>query len=334
MLRARHLTLAARFARHRLRPLHVFEIQAQLTNKCGRRCVYCRCPETGTDLLPTGEWLALIRRLPALGCLRVKFQGGEPTIHPDFRELSAATQAAGMIAAVVTHGGAIAAAPDLLDHIDELVVSLDSPERAANDAQRGLGSHAGATAAIEEGVRRRLRTVVNMILTRGNLSHLEKMLEYCEARGVLMNAQPAVFGRRYYDDAGRAVALSPEQIREAHRTLARWRRAGRGVLFSARAYEKALGWHDLEELAVCAAGGGRCPAGRDFAHVDPNGDISPCIQTAADFRPLNLVRDGLEAALRHARRHDCADCWPAYLTERRLLFSLHPGAVLEVLRRG
>jgi hypothetical protein len=52
------------------------------------------------------------------------------------------------------------------------------------------------------------------------------------------------------------------------------------------------------------------------------------------FEPKNVVSDGLEAALRHAQRHHCGDCWSAYLNERKFVFGLRPSALLEVVRRG
>ena len=55
---------------------------------------------------------------------------------------------------------------------------------------------------------------------------------------------------------------------------------------------------------------------------------------SARARPKNVIRDGLEPALRHVRHHDCGDCWSTYLHERKLAFGLRPHALLEVIRRG
>jgi hypothetical protein len=75
-------------------------------------------------------------------------------------------------------------------------------------------------------------------------------------------------------------------------------------------------------------------AGRFYVHLEANGDVWPCQQHGAEWKPLNAARDGLDAALRHARGHDCGDCWAAYLNERKLLFGLRPAAVAEWVRRG
>ena len=75
-------------------------------------------------------------------------------------------------------------------------------------------------------------------------------------------------------------------------------------------------------------------AGRFYVHVEANGDVWPCSMHGAAFKAKNLLGDGVETALRQARHHNCADCYYAYLCERKLLFNLHPLALLELLRRN
>jgi MoaA/NifB/PqqE/SkfB family radical SAM enzyme len=326
--------MAARFAAGRLRALHPFEVQAALLNACNLKCVYCRCPEIRTRLLTTDQWRAAIRGLAALGTLRIKFQGGEPTLRPDFRELCAEAQAAGILTAVVTNGYGIADSPALLDHLHEVVVSLDSPRPEVNDELRGPGCFERASRALALARERGVRAFVNMVLTQRNLPDLEAMLEFCEARGARLNGQPVSFGALFYDDRARALGLSGEQTHEVHRRLAAWKRAGRAVMFSAAAYEKVLSWADHATLTVPSAEASGCMAGKDYVHIEPNGDVHPCVLHGGPFEPRNIVSDGLEAALSHAQRHHCGDCWSAYLNERKLVFGLRPAALLEVVRRG
>ena len=331
---ARQLRLAARFAAHRWNALHPFEVQAAVLNACNLRCAYCRCPDEKTALLTTEQWVDTIRGLGALGTLRIKFQGGEPTLRQDLPELAAAARAAGIVTAVVTNGLQIAARPALLDHLDEIVFSLDSATPAHNDRLRGAGVHAGVVEAIDLARARGLRVFVNMVVTRESLDEIEPMLAFCEARGIGLNAQPVVFGRKYYDDAARPHALSDVQVRGMHRQLAEWKRQGRPLMFAAATYENVLRWPDYGEIAQRVPGCSSCMAGRFYVHIEPNGDVHPCAQHTASFTPRNVVDDGLEAALAHVQRHDCGDCFGAYLNERKALFGLRPMALLEMARRG
>jgi MoaA/NifB/PqqE/SkfB family radical SAM enzyme len=334
MLAARHMRFAARFAAHRFRALHPFEVQAAVLNACNLRCVYCRCPDEKIDLMDTEQWTAAIRGLGELGTMRIKYQGGEPTLRHDFPTLCAAAQAAGIATAVVTNGLQFAAQPELLDRLDEVVFSLDSPTPAHTDRMRGDGVHARAVEGIELARARGLRVFINMVVTAQSIDQIEPMLEFCEARGIGLNAQPVVFGRKYYNDAARPYALSNDQVRAMHRQLVAWKRAGRPLMFAASTYENVLDWPDYGELSRRSTNGSACMAGRYYVHIEPNGDVHPCGQHAADFRPKNIVRDGLEAALTHVQRHDCRDCFSAYLNERKALFAMRPMALWEMARRG
>jgi MoaA/NifB/PqqE/SkfB family radical SAM enzyme len=334
MLNARHLRFAARFAAHRFKPLHPFEVQAAVLNACNLRCAYCCCPDIKTDMLSTEEWVDTIQKFGQLGTMRIKFQGGEPTLRADFRTLCAAAQAAGIATAVVSNGLQFVDNPALMDHLDEIVFSLDSATAAHNDSIRGEGVHARVVEAIELARARDIRLFINMVVTNRSLDEIEPMLDFCEARGIGLNAQPVVFGRKYYNDVAKPYALNDEQVRAMHRKLADWKRAGRKLMFAAATYENVLSWADYSELSRRVPQESGCMAGRFYVHIEPNGDVHPCVQHSAAYTPKNIARDGLEAALAHAQHHDCGNCFSAYLNERKTLFSLRPGPLLEMARRG
>jgi MoaA/NifB/PqqE/SkfB family radical SAM enzyme len=334
MIRARHVALASRFVAHRFRAVHPYEVQALLLNACNLKCVYCRCPEIKTALLTTAQWRETIRRLGRLGTIRIKFQGGEPTLRADFQELCLEARRAGIIVAVVSNGLTIAERPELLDVLDELVVSLDAVTPEIHDRLRGRGTHAQVVRAIDLARARGRQTYVVMVVNRDNLAELEPMLQFCEGRGVRLHAQPVTFGLHYTDDGARDLALSNEQVRTMHAHLAEWKRQGRALMFSAPIYERVTGWPDYRVLTRRSDGESACMAGRYYVHIEANGDVWPCQQHGSRFVPKNIVRDGLLAALRHVQHHDCGDCYAVYLNERKAMFGLRPAALLEVLRRG
>jgi len=335
MSRLQQLQHAGRFLRHRFNALHPYEVQAVLLNACNLRCAYCRCPEMKTELLTTEQWLATVRRLGELGTLRLKWQGGEPTIRKDFAELCAAVQAAGILCAVVTNGTQIAERPELLAHVDEVVFSLDSLTPTHTERVRGAGVHAAVMRSIDvaRAARRPPRLFINMVAMRDNLDEMEPMLAFCEQHDIGLNIQPAVFGMQYYDDAAQPLALDDGQTRAMYRQLAAWKRAGRRLMFAAHIYERSAGWDDYRTLSRRNPDAADCAMGRFYVHVEANGDVHPCVQHHATFAPKNIARDGLDAALANAQRHDCTECFGAYLNERKDLFTLQPRAVLEYLRR-
>lgn len=334
MIRRRHFDQAARFLKRRFHTLHPYEVQALLLNACNLKCAYCRCPEMKVATMTTEQWQRLIRDLAALGTMRIKFQGGEPTLRPDFVELCATARRAGITTAVVTNGIRIAQDPDLLAELDEVVVSLDAVTPAVHDAIRGRGSHASAVAAIMAARARDLPTYVVMVASRDSVVEVEPMLRFCEEHGARLHVQPVLFGRKSFDAAGSELALSEAHIRALHRQLADWKRQGRPLMFSATTYAGVNDWPDHTVLTTQSAGESGCMAGRFYVHIEANGDVWPCQQHGADFTAKNILRDGLEAALHHVQHHNCADCFTVYLNERKAVFGLRPAALVEVVRRG
>jgi MoaA/NifB/PqqE/SkfB family radical SAM enzyme len=334
MLSQRHLRFAARYAAHRFRALHPFEVQASLLNACNLRCAYCRCPDVKIEMMNTEQWVRTIEGLGSHGTMRIKYQGGEPTLRADFRTICQASQAAGIITAVVTNGLQFADKPELFDHLDEIVFSLDSVTPDHTDRMRGAGVHERVVEAIEMARGRDISLFVNMVVTGANLGDIEPMLDFCEQRGVGVHVQPAVYGRKYYDDAVKEFMLSDEQIRDMHRRLGELKRQGRPLMFAAATYEKVVGWEDFGEISTRAEGSTACVMGKFYVHIEPNGDVHPCNQHNSTFEPKNILRDGLDAALANAQSHDCGDCFGVYLNERKAVFGLSPAALWEMARRG
>jgi len=331
---ARQIRMGLRFLKHLTHRVRPYEVTAQLWNSCDGRCVYCRCPEVETGLMTTEEWGSIIRALGSLGTLRIKFQGGEPTLRPDFGALVREARRAGMVTAVISNGLRIAAHPELLDSLDETVISLDSVRPEVNDELRGKGAYEGAVKAIDLSLARGIKTFVNMALSRRNFEDLEPMLSYCEAKGIRMNAQPIKFGVKYYDDEARKIALAPDEIRRTYRRMADWKKRGRAMMFSPSSYLKSAEWPDLTRNTMRSPGPSECIAGKFYFHINPDGDIIPCIPHGAEFSPKNVLKDGLVEALKHTESHNCGACWSPYLNERRLLYGLNLSAIRGFLKRG
>lgn len=328
------LPLARHFIKYRLRTLHPFEVQAVLLNACNLRCLYCRCPEIKTELMTTEQWCDLVAGLAAFGTYRIKFQGGEPTLRKDFAVICRAAKHAGLVTAVTSNGYGLARSDDNLAHLDEVVLSLDALSADLHDRYRGQGSHATVMRALDRAQAKGCRVYINMVVHRDTIHELDAMLEFCETRHIGLNAQAVMFGKEYQNDQARFLGLSQQDEQAMYRRLAEWKRQGRPLMFSADSYSRTAGWPDYRTLTMRGDGESSCMAGRDYIHVEPNGDVHPCGLHGATFTPKNFLRDGLEAALLNAQHHDCTDCALVYLNERKALFGLRPMAVREVFRRG
>src|SRR5438045_3225579 len=62
----------------------------ELTGRCNLHCVHCYAdssPTSNHGTMTTHDWEVVLDQAQELGVRKVQFIGGEPTLHPGFREL-------------------------------------------------------------------------------------------------------------------------------------------------------------------------------------------------------------------------------------------------------
>ncbi len=156
---------------------------AELTYRCPLHCVYCSNPvdyvRYGTEL-STDEWLRVLREARALGCAQLGFSGGEPLLRNDLEVLVREAHALGYYTNLITSGVGLneqriaAFKEGGLDHIQ---LSFQDSTRELND----FLSHT-RTFDLKQKIARLIKAhgypmVLNVVLHRQNIDHVEKILE-------------------------------------------------------------------------------------------------------------------------------------------------------------
>ena len=160
----------------------------ELTLACDLRCGHCgsRAGVARDNEMTTEECLAVVADLAALGCEVITLSGGEPTLHPGWREIAKATRAAGMIPNIVTNG--VHCTPEMARDMKDCglsnaAVSLDGPP-AVHEQIRGHGTFAKTCTAValiqEVGLPVTMMTTINQL----NLPLLEETYDLCVSLGV------------------------------------------------------------------------------------------------------------------------------------------------------
>jgi len=303
-----------------------------LLNGCNARCVYCNCPNREDPQLGTTEHRRVIAEFARLGTVRIKFLGGEPLLRTDIGELVDQVRQVGVRSAMVTNGFLIPEKMDVIRRLDELVISLDGTE-AAHDGQRGRGTWKRVMRGIELAAAERLDFFLSAVVTHQSAGEIDWLLETARRLGVMVNFQIPQFNPEMYGADARAWMPPPDEIRAILEKIIAAKKAGAPVLFTVRSYRHTLGWKDFSVERVERPGQrSPCTAGRYFLQLEPNGDIYPCVLHAGTFRPKNVLRDGVEAAWRHAQHHSCFDCYNTWLNENRAIFDLRPDVVTNFWR--
>jgi MoaA/NifB/PqqE/SkfB family radical SAM enzyme len=163
------------------RPLYV---KIKLIFGCNLRCRMCQHWRSARpEQLSTARLRELLAELALLGCRKVHFTGGEPSLRPDLEELVAHAAAHGIRVTLTTNGTRLdrRRARALVEGgLRGANVSLDGPSPAIHDAVRGLdGSWAQAVEGMKnlrkEAHRGKLGLSVNTVVNRLNLSTLDEM---------------------------------------------------------------------------------------------------------------------------------------------------------------
>ena len=201
----------------------------ELTYRCPLHCVFCYNPtnlkeqvaEIGTD-----DWLRVLRQARELGAVQLGLSGGEPLVRDDLEALVAEAHALGYYSNLITSGVGLTEQRISALHaagLDHVQLSFQDSTRVMNDflsSTRTFDLKSKAAALIKE---HGYPMVLNVVLHRLNIDHVEEILEMAEQLGAeyveLANTQ--YYGWAFKNRA--ALIPSREQLRRAEETTQRFR---------------------------------------------------------------------------------------------------------------
>lgn len=334
-------TLAALGRVHLLGTAVPLSMTISLTHHCPGRCTYCGIwDKPRGDEREASWWKQVLRVLWKMGTRRVSFTGGEPLSYGGVQEVVAQAAELGMLVSMGTNGLLLAQHPELLAHLDRLVVSVDGPQ-VFNDRQRFPGSYEAAVEAIRMARERSVPVWVTAVVTRESVGEIESVLRWALEFGVKVNLQLPFHPPAYSGTDNTERFPTKDQLVRLLETL-RTGKWSREVLLNSAPYWQHLerfGHLGTESIATKPAPPGpfrRCVGGRLFGHLEPDGAFYPCTNLIGSF-PGHLLRGeteeqlekALRAALEASKGRTCVTCLSTYAFEQSLLFNLHPGTVLR-----
>lgn len=246
---------------------------AELTYRCPLHCTFCYNPIDYTrygDELNTEEWLRVLREGRALGAAQLGLSGGEPLLRDDLEIIVTQACRLGYYSNLITSGigmtaQRIAALKEAgLDHIQ---LSFQDSTREMNDFishARTFDLKAKAASLIKS---HDYPMVLNVVLHRLNIDHIEEILRMAEDLGAdyveLANSQ-------YYGWAweNRAQLIpTREQLQHAEEITNRFReRVGRRM----KIYFVVPDYYE-KRPKPCMNGWGSV-----FMTIAPDGTVLPC----------------------------------------------------------
>lgn len=249
-------------------------VNAEITYKCPLHCVFCYNPldysSTFGAELTTEEWLTVFRQARELGAVQLGISGGEPLVRDDVEDLVSASSQMGYYVNLITSG--VGLTEKRLAAFKE--GGLGQIQLSFQDSTRELNDFLSSTRTFD--LKRRVAQlikqydypmVLNVVLHRLNIDHIEQILEMAEAMGAdhveLANSQYYAWALKNREH----LMPSREQLQRAEEATNRFRqRVGKTM----KLYFVVPDYYEQRPKA-CMNGWGSI-----FLNVAPDGLALPC----------------------------------------------------------
>ncbi|MDX1489894.1 MAG: pyrroloquinoline quinone biosynthesis protein PqqE [Pseudohongiellaceae bacterium] len=163
-------------------------VNAEITYKCPLHCVFCYNPldytSTYDSELSTQEWINAFRQARKLGAVQLGISGGEPLVRKDVEELVSEASKMGYYVNLITSG--IGLTEERIAAFKE--GGLDQIQLSFQDSTKELNDFLSSTKTFElkQKVAKLIKKydypmVLNVVLHRQNIDHIEQILEMAEA---------------------------------------------------------------------------------------------------------------------------------------------------------
>ena len=301
-------------------------LDMELTERCNLNCIHCYINQpAGSDSirrkeLATDAVKAVLSQAAALGCLSVRFTGGEPLLREDFNDIYLFTRKLGLKVRLFTNATLIT--PDLVETLgripplEKIEITVYGIKQNSYEAvTRTPGSFKSAFEGIRLLRRSRIPFELKTVILSSNRNDL-KEFEHLVRSIPGMDKPP-----------GLTVELNLRARRDSpskNRSIKRLRLpAEESVKIFSRRPEDYL----KEMQAFCAgfiapAGDGLffCGAGSGSACVDAYGNLQPCMLLRHPQTVYNLADGSLR------------DAFARFFPEMRMLNATHPEYLLRCAR--
>lgn len=164
----------------------------EITPKCNLRCLHCYSESGPTRRISEGlqyeDWRQILVEAALLGCEKVQFIGGEPTLYPHLNKLVKDAREQGFSFLEVFTNGTILT-DSMFDQFKQSNVNLAfsvyaSEEDSHDDITQTQGSFARTMESMREAILRGIRVRASVIRMPKNSNQIEKLVAMLSKMGV------------------------------------------------------------------------------------------------------------------------------------------------------
>jgi len=256
----------------------------ELTFRCNNNCVHCYCNKSVNDQgeiakeLSTQEVFRILDEIVDEGCLWFLITGGEPLLRPDFKDIYLYAKRKGLLITLFTNGTLITEEmTDLLSEWRPYSVEItlygmteatyEKITRVPNSYRRCMD---GINRLVGENITLELKTMAMTL----NLHELWDMKRYAESLGLKFRFDPILNLRLDGEKSPTFYRLSTDEV--VRLDITDGERLKEWLEFC----DKYIFPPESDSLYTCGAG-------LNSFHIDPYGNLSPCILARKERYDLN-----------------------------------------------
>lgn len=285
----------------------------EMTFRCNLHCQHCyvKCgnnPDVIQEELSTQEWYSVFDQIADAGTLWLLLTGGEPLTRPDFLDLYTYVKQKGFIFTLFTNGTLLT--PKIADHLAEWLpfaveITLYGGTQKTYELITGVpGSHTRCMRGIELLMERNIPLRLKTMLMTLNKHELWDIKAYAESLDVPFRFDAMI-------NAGIGGQSDPTRLRLKPKEIVAYEQAHE---------ERWATWLDFvkryQDVRPASDRLYVCGAGYSSFHVDPYGQMSPCMSIRTETYDLRTgtFSTGWDQFLPAIRQQPapetyvCADC--------------------------
>lgn len=156
-------------------------IVVELTNHCNLNCKHCSDRRHSADgFLDPGLFSIIAQNARKYGCRHISLTGGEPTLHPEFKEILETALENGYTVGFVTNGWNFVdiykQLPDMLPEVAIITFSIDGARESTHDSLRQRGSFRRIMQAVSICTLKDIPFSFNSVITAKNHVEIESLV--------------------------------------------------------------------------------------------------------------------------------------------------------------
>lgn len=288
--------------------------QIELTSRCNERCLHCYIPHELKDGNIDPElYYSVLDQLEELGTWHITLSGGEPMLHPQFKEFLQAAKDKDFYVTVLSN-------LTLLD--DEIIsimaegnkcsvqVSLYSMDAQRHDEITQLpGSFEKTLSAIKRLIENDIPIQVSCPTMKENMHDFGDVLRWAHDHKIRAVTDYSIMAEYNHDTSNLAHRLTPEECGIVIRDVIDWDKNYQEQLLSTDFEKKAHEYSENTDAILCGVGISTCCMVSD-GNVYPCAGWQDCICGNLNEESLSYIWNNSEKMnyLRSLRRKDMQKC--------------------------